>query len=339
MIAIGRSLAAWRRLALIAVVLSAITIGAFNSPAAAQEGSATPVSSTEYPLTIQNCGVDLTLSAAPRRVVVMEPAAIAILSEIGALDSVIGRIGPYPPEYFSADVNDAIAQIPELISEQTSTGGATISLETVLDLQPDLIIGYETETITRESLDRFDIDLYVIPPFCDEPPAVSFESVYDEVRLYGQMFDRNGEADDAATFLQQEVDAVVAQPVANGERAAALYVSSDGSAIYGYSRLGMVDVQMTALGLTNIYADLPERVSEVSIESLIDGDPEVLILLYTDTAMTPEQITGLVTDLPGAEAISAIRNGRVYPLLFNFSEPPSPLAVDGLSLLAELLAG
>jgi iron complex transport system substrate-binding protein len=100
----------------------------------------------------------------------------------------------------------------------------------------------------------------------------------------------------------------------------------------------MVDVQMTALGLTNIYADLPERVSEVSIESLIEGDPDVLVLLYTDTSKTPEEITSLVTDLPGAEAISAIRNGHVYPLLFNFSEPPSPLAVQGLSILAGILA-
>jgi iron complex transport system substrate-binding protein len=95
---------------------------------------------------------------------------------------------------------------------------------------------------------------------------------------------------------------------------------------------------MTALGLTNIYADLPERVSEVSIETLIEGNPDVLILLYTDTDKTPGEIASLVTDLPGAEAISAIRNGRAYPLLFNFSEPPSPLAVDGLSLLAGLLA-
>lgn len=340
---IGRSFAALRWLMLLAVVLAAATGGAFSSPAAAAEGSATPgsspVASTTYPLTIQNCGVDLTLNSTPQRVVVMDPAAASMLSEIGALDRVVARIGPFPSEYFSADVNDAIAQIPELVSDQGSTGGAVISLETVLDLQPDLIIGYETETITRDDLARFGIGLYVIPPYCDEPPAVSFENVYDEVRLYGQMFDRTEAAEAAANMLEQDVEAVLAQPVANGERAAALYVTSDGSAMYGYSRLGMVDVQMTALGLANIYADLPERVSEVSIESLIDGNPEVLILLYTDTDKTPQEITSLVTDLPGAEAISAIRDGRVYPLLFNNSEPPSPLAVQGLSILAELLAG
>ncbi|MFT4040572.1 MAG: ABC transporter substrate-binding protein [Thermomicrobiales bacterium] len=127
--------------------------------------------------------------------------------------------------------------------------------------------------------------------------------------------------------------------MAHGERAAALYIAADGSTVYAYSRLGMVDVQMTALGLTNIYADLPERVPEISMESLIDGDPEVIIVLYSDPATTPEQITNIVTGLPGASAISAVKNGRIYPVLFNYSEPPSPLAVDGLARLAELLAG
>src|SRR3712207_2529526 len=145
----GRSFTALRWILLLAVVLSAVTVGAFSPAAVAQEGSATPIASTAYPLTIQNCDIDLTLAAAPQRVVIMDPAALAILSEIGALDRVVARIGPVPSEYFSADVNDAIAQVPELISEQGSNGGATISLETVLDLQPDLIIGYETETITR----------------------------------------------------------------------------------------------------------------------------------------------------------------------------------------------
>lgn len=327
-----------RRFALIAVMLSVVTGGPFSSGANAQESSPAAVSPTQYPLTIKNCDADLTLDAVPERVVVMEAAAMSILSTIGALDHVVARIGVYPTEYFSDDVNAEIAQIPELISDRTSTGGATISLESVLDLEPDLIIGYETETITHDALSRFGIELYVMPPYCTDAPAPSFESVYDEVKLYGTMFDRNDDAETAAETLEEKVDAVVAQPVANGERAAALYVSSDGSAIYAYSQLGMIHVQITALGLTNIYADLPERVAEVSIETLIEGNPEVLILLYSDTDKTPDEITNLVSDLPGAEAISAIQTGRVYPLLFNFAEPPSPIAVDGLSLLAELLA-
>lgn len=329
---------AWQFVAVVALMCSAITSGVFSPRVAAQESSPAAANSTVYPLTVKNCGLDLTLNAPPRRVVVMEAAAVSILDSIDSLDSVVARIGVYPPDYFSDDVNAKIAQIPELVSEQSSTGGAAISLEKVLDVNPDLVIGYETESITRDALARFGIGLYVLPPFCTDPPLPSFESIYAEVRLYGQMFDRVDAAEAAATALEQKVDSIAANPVAHGEKAAALYVSSDGSAIYAYSQLGMVHVEMTSLGLDNIYADLPDRVPEVNIESLIDGNPEVLILLYSDPSKTPEEITSLVTGLPGAEAISAIQNGRVYPLLFNYAEPPSPLAVDGLAILQQLLA-
>lgn len=346
MVRFGRSFAALRGLVLLGVMVSAAATGFAPPQAAAQESSPVAGARTEYPLTITNCGVDLTLDAAPERVVVMEPSVVSTINAIGALDRVVARIGLYPTEYFSAEVNDAIARIPELASEQTSVGGAAISLETLVDLQPDLVIGYDSETITRENLARFGIGLYVLPAYCvdpsavsDEPAIPSFASVTDELRVFGQIFDRADAADAAIQAQEQQIEAVVGNPVAHGERAAALFVASDGSAIYTYSRLGMVDVQMTALGLVNIYADLPERSPEISIESLIDGDPEVLILLYTDTSKTPEEITSLVTDLPGASAITAVRDGRVYPLLFNFSEPPSPLVVEGLALLAERLAG
>lgn len=325
------------RVVLLAVLLAA-TLGSSGPRAIAQERPPAAGATTQYPLVVRNCDVDLTLKEAPKRVIVMEPATIAILSPLGVLDRVVARIGSFPTDYFTDDENAAIAAIPELVSEQTSTGGAAISLEAVLDLSPDLVIGYETETITRAALARFGITLSVIPPYCATPPAPSFARISAEVRLYGQMFDRNEEAETLATTLEQRVAEVSARPVATGEKAAALYVSSDGSAIYGYSKLGMVDVQMQALGLTNIYADLPERVSEVNVESLIAGQPDVLILLYTDASSTPEAVKALVTDLPGASTIPAVQKDGVYPLLFNYSEPPSPLAIDGLILLQELLA-
>lgn len=334
------------RSAILTAALAVVSTGVIATAALAQESTPAAATATTYPLTIENCNVDLTLDAAPERVVVMEPSVLSTIAAVGALDSVVARIGLYPAEYFSADVNDVVAEIPELVAEQTSVGGTAISLETLIDLEPDLVIGYETETITRDALARFDIGLYVIPSYCVAPSDVSeapvvpsFATVYDELRVYGEIFDRAPEAEAAVAALEPQVAAVEADPVAQGERAAALFVASDGSAIYTYSRLGMVDVQMTALGLTNIYADLPERSPEINVESLIDGDPQVLILLYTDTSKTPEEIAALVTGLPGAEAISAVRDGRVYPLLFNFSEPPSPLVVDGLTLLAERVGG
>jgi iron complex transport system substrate-binding protein len=80
-------------------------------------------------------------------------------------------------------------------------------------------------------------------------------------------------------------------------------------------------------------------VPEVSIEEVIDRNPDILVLLYDDTGLTPDEIAALVTDLPGAGSITAIAEGAVYPLLFNYAEPPTPLVVKGLSALSEQIAG
>jgi iron complex transport system substrate-binding protein len=301
------------------------------------ESEAEPATAS-FPMTVQNCGVDVVFEQSPQRVVLLEAAGVTLLDSVDALDRVIARVGTYPTEYYSDDVNAAIAAIPELASGTGQTGGVEISLETIIDTDPDLVLGYETETITRDALANSGIDLYVIPPFCDEAPPVSFESIYAEVELYGRIFDNSAAADTVADELRATVDDLVAEPVAEGTTAAALYVSSQGPPLYVYSSLGMVHPQMEALGLVNLFADLPERVPEVSLEELIDRNPEVLILLYAEPDVPAEQIVAQVVDAPGADAISAVANGRVHPLLFNFAEPPSPLVVEGLEILRGVLA-
>jgi iron complex transport system substrate-binding protein len=292
-----------------------------------------------FPFTFTNCGRSFTLDAPPQRVLLMEAAAPSLLFAAGAMDRVVARIEDFPDEYYSAEEMEVLAAIPALQAEATSTGGVEVSLEAIIEYEPDLVIGFDTETITHDALADVGIQLYVMPPFCDSPPTPSFDSIVEEVRFYGAMFGTTEVAETSAAELAEEVAAVRDAPVAAGKTAAALYVSSDGSAIYAYSALGMVHPQMEALGMTNVFAELSERVPEVTIEEVIGRDPEVLILLYDDTGPTPDEITAMVADLPGADSITAVADGAVYPVLFNFSEPPTPLVVTGLSLIAEQIAG
>ncbi len=288
-----------------------------------------------FPLTFTNCGMEFTLDAAPERVMLMEAAAPSLIFAAGAMDRVIARIEDFPEEYYSAEELDLLQDIPALIAEATSTGGVEVSVEEIINFEPDLVIGYDTATITHDSMADVGIQLYIMPPFCDNPPTPSFESIVDEVRFYGTLFGTTEIANANAAALEATVTEAADAPIAEGKTAAALYVSSDGSAIYAYSSLGMVHPLMVALGMDNVFEDLPERVPEISIEEVIGRDPEILVLLYDDTGHTPEQISALVTDLPGADSITAVVDGAVYPLLFNYAEPPTPLVVDGLNELSD----
>jgi iron complex transport system substrate-binding protein len=288
--------------------------------------------------TLDSCGTTLEFPTPPERVVLMEPSYVVVLDAVDALDRVVTTVGDFPDPYFTDEQRAAVDQIPNLALEQSSTGGVNLSLEAVVELEPDLVIGYETETLTAATLAERDIALYTIPPYCDTAPPVSFDSIYAEVERMGSVFQAPDAAEATVTGLQGRLAGFDAEAIGQGRSAAALFVSSDGSAIYAYSRLGMVHPQLEALGFENVFADLPERVPEISLEELIDRNPEALVLLHTDTAATPEQISALVSSLPGAETIAAVQTGTIVPLLFNYSEPPSPLVFEGLDLLATALA-
>lgn len=91
---------------------------------------------------------------------------------------------------------------------------------------------------------------------------------------------------------------------------------------------------MEAAGFTNVFAAVPDRVVEVSVEELVDRDPDVLVLLGQGDL---DGLEDEVARLPGAEGC-ALREGAVLTQLFNFTEPPSPLVVDGLERIAEAFA-
>ena len=304
--------------------------------AAAEQTDSRPAATQDdgFPLTFTNCDIEFTLDSPPERVMLMEAAAPSLLFAAGAMDRVIARIEDFPEEYYTADEMAVLNDIPALLAEQTSTGGVEVSVEAIIDHDPDIVIGYDTATITHDALADVGIQLYVMPPFCDNPPTPSFESILDEVRFYGELFGTTEIANASAAALEAAVASAADAPVADGQTSAALYVSSDGSAIYAYSSLGMVHPLMEALGMTNVFAELSERVPEVSIEEVIGRNPEILVLLYDDFGLTPEEISALVTDLPGAGSITAVEQGALYPLLFNYTEPPTPLVVKGLSKLS-----
>ncbi len=95
----------------------------------------------------------------------------------------------------------------------------------------------------------------------------------------------------------------------------------------------MAHPQLEAAGFRNVFGDTPERVFEVTVEELLGRNPDVLILLHSDG--DPAAVEQGLTGLPGAEKLNAVRDGNVLTQLFNFTEPPTPLSIDGLERIVQ----
>lgn len=92
---------------------------------------------------------------------------------------------------------------------------------------------------------------------------------------------------------------------------------------------------MQVLGLRNAFGDVDKRTIEPRIEEIISRDPDVIILL-TQGDQTAESDRTALLSRPELRDVTAIWGGAIVVLPFGFVGP-SPVAVEGLEVLAERL--
>lgn len=323
-----------------AVAVSALAVG-LSACGGTGGDRAEPASSPaagSYPVTVQNCGAEVTFDQAPERAVLLKSASVPFLAEIGVLDRVVARAGQYPEEYYDQETLAALDRIPLLTDELDSSGHLQISKESVIGQEADLVLG-EIDNLSRSTLDAVGIPLLEEPALCDRGAGKpGFDAVYEQLELYGKVFGREKQARQAVADLKQEVAQIeerVGGP--SGRTAAVLYPTVGGGTTYAYGTASMADPQLEAAGLENVFGDVDERVFEVTFEELLARDPDVLVLLHSEGE--PGPVEDAITELPGAQDLTAVRNGDVMAQLFNFTEPPSPLAVEGLRRIVDRFGG
>ncbi|WP_406030202.1 ABC transporter substrate-binding protein [Nocardioides sp. NBC_00163] len=286
-----------------------------------------------FPVTVENCGAEVTFDAPPERVVMLKSSAVPYLHALGVMDRVVARAGEYPADYYDAETQAELDDIPLLTDEMDTSGHLQISKEIVIAEQPDLVLG-EVDNLSRDTLDAVDIDLLEEPAMCpegvDDP---GFDDVYSQLETYGKVFDREDEAAQAVADLRKRVTELETKKVGEGRTAAVLYPTVGGGVTYAYGTRSMAHPQLEAAGFEDVFADVDERVFEVSTEDLLERDPDVIILLHN--AGDPAKVEESITQLAGAEDLTAVRNGDVMAQLFNFTEPPSALSVDGLERIID----
>ncbi|GGI06206.1 ABC transporter substrate-binding protein [Egicoccus halophilus] len=321
---------------MLALCLAACVGGEPTPPVAGDTDPAADTTATVYPLTVDNCGVEVSFEAPPERVVLLNSAPVAALAALDVLDRVVARAGAFPEEYYTDEVNAAIAGIDSIGEGLDTSGHLQISQEAVLAARPDLVLGLP-DGMTREGLAAADVPLIIEPAMCPQGlDAPTFADIEAQVATYGGIFDRREAAADTVASLRQRVaDATVsAGGAVDGQRTAAvLYPTVGGGTGYAYGNRSMAHPQLEAAGFANVFGDVDERVFEVTLEEVLDRDPQILVLLHVDGE--PGPVEQAVVDLPGADTLTAIRNGDVLVQLFNFTEPPTPLSVDGLERIVD----
>jgi iron complex transport system substrate-binding protein len=267
---------------------------------------------TTYPLTLENCGVALTIPKAPERVVTIKSTATELLLSLGLAEKIVGvgfQDAPLPNHLAGSELKVLAEKLP--------------SQEVVLETEPDFIYGGWESNFSadgageRATLTQLGVTSYVAPAACRSvaPPKLSFKSLFDEITEMGAIFDIAANAE--ALIAGQK--AALASVTPDTRQLTAVWYSSATKTPYVGAGTNAPAMMMEALGLKNIFADVAEGWTSASWEVIVDADPDVIILV--DAAWnSAEQKKQLLAENPITRELSAVKNNRYLTLPFPASE-------------------
>ncbi len=309
---------------------------------------------TEYPLTLPNCGREISFAKAPDSVVTVGQAATEILYSLGLADKVTGT------SVWFTEVLPAFAQVNAGIARLADNDP---SFESVVARKPGLVaaefdwhVGPQGSVATREQFADLGIPTYILPADCwnkdnstgsDGTRSAMFqvESIHAGVTELAQIFDVPEKGAELVAELK-------AREAAAAEKARALDIQ-DASAVFWFSsaemdidpyvagRKGPSGYMMQVLGLRNII-ESDEDWPAVSWETIAKADPTVIVIARMDRrrfeADDYEKKLEFLKSDPVTREMEAVRRGRVLVIEAHAMDA-SLRSVLALETLADALAG
>jgi iron complex transport system substrate-binding protein len=309
-------------LSLLALVVAACAPASSGSPATTQEASASAAPSVPvhavYPLTLtDDAGRQVTIPAAPTRIVSLAPSNTEIVCALDACDQLVGV----------TDFDDYPAQVVDVTHVVV---GAVVDVEKVAAAQPQLILAGGNELTPSTVIDQLAQLGY---PVLSLYPH-DLDGVYDDISLVGAAMDAQSAADELLTSLRGRGAAVVSA-VAGAPAPRTFYeVEVFEGSIYTAGKDSFLASLISLAGGEPITGDPAS--TAIQLEDLIAADPELILL--GDAAYDPSITPATVATRPGWSDMTAVTDVRIVVVL---DDPvitrPGPRIVDGLEALARAI--
>lgn len=301
------------------LVLFILLVSGFGSHIQAQDVSS-------YPLTVESCGIATTYEAAPQRVLTFDTSFLEIMLELGLRDAIIG-VWPNPEERIDEAYQEQVTDIKVISEESWPPPG----LETILSFDPDFVYGgygyvfSEESGVTPESLAEAGVNSYSLIESCVEVGSgmiePSMNTIYTDIRSIAAIFGVSNRAEDIIAEMEINI-AETQEKLGDIERPLRVFYFGwlEGDMPYTTGRYGMPSALIAAAGGQNILMDVEDDWTQVSWETVIAADPEVIILETSAWASLEDRIAEVMA-IPALADITAVREQRFVDLPYLMAIP------------------
>jgi iron complex transport system substrate-binding protein len=277
------------------------------------------------PITVvDDVGRNVTITTyPPERIVSLAPSCTEILFELGLGSKVVGvdEYSDYPPE----------VQEKVKAGNLTTVGSfAEISIETVVGLQPDLVLATGgVQRLVAESLEGLGKPVVVLYP-------KKFDGVLADISLVGKATGQTDEAEVIVTDLREK-----AQEIADKTRDAPrprIYVEYFFNGGYwSFGSESFADELIYKAGGVNVFSGFAKQYISTSTEEVLKADPEIIIIskgaMAIASGLTPEVIKGR----QGWSETYAVQNDQIYEIDESIISREGPRLIKGLEEFAKVI--
>ncbi|WP_205013917.1 ABC transporter substrate-binding protein [Nocardioides albidus] len=239
---------------------------------------------TKYPLTIENCGRELTIERAPQRAVSLDQNSTEILLSLGLEEQMAGTASWTDPVLPSlADANERVHRLADNAP----------TYEVLLDADPDFVSAsfgrhYNEEggVASRDRLAETGLAAYLSPTDCEDGVSINgggtrtrpltVDSLYQEIRDLAAIFDVPDRGEQLVAELEARTATALEGVDLQGKTV--MFWFADTRTPYVAGGFGAPSLLADLTGMKNVYAGTSQDWPAVGWESVVDKSPQVLVL-------------------------------------------------------------
>ena len=262
---------------------------------------------------VDDMGRKIYLAKAPTRIVSLAPSVTETLFAIGAGSQVVGvtQFCDFPPE----------------ASQKPKVGYANPNLESLVALQPDLII-------TPQQFLKLDLlgklEELKIPVFILADRSV--EDIFSHIQTLGRMLDRSTEAVALGMDLRQEIARLKVRT--QGQPPVRVLYVLNSQPLITVGPGSFIDQLIGLVGGVNVAAKSATPYPRLSMEAVLQEDPEVLVFPIGKAEGISESEQKAWRQWT---TLTAVKQGRLRQIPADLLNRPGPRIGKGLELLVDIL--
>lgn len=284
------------------------------------------------PVSVQSCNRTVTFNAPPARAISNDVNLTEMMLVLGLRDRMVGYTGISGWKTLDPEMRAGVAELPELSAKYPTK-------EVLAAAEPDFFfagwnygmkVGGE---VTPETLAPLGIKTYELTESCihlGPRPRASMEDMYTDILNLGRIFG----VSDRAEALVAGWKADLARLTAGLDRSTPprVFVYDSGEkAPFTAGAHAMPSALIEAAGGRNIMDDLEKSWAEIGWETVVERNPEVIVIVnYGD--VTAAQKIAFLKDNPAFAGIAAVRDDR-FVVLDYVEATPGPRNIRAVEKL------